>query len=87
VIGLAWAANTIVHFGLMDLAILRYAKRKIYRTLKIVTAMIELGAGLALLCFPSTTAVLLVGSHGSAVPVCFRWVSHAGLREVTRRPV
>jgi hypothetical protein len=30
VIGFAWAANTIVHFGLIDMAILRYAKRKIY---------------------------------------------------------
>jgi purine-cytosine permease-like protein len=30
VIGFAWAANTIVHFGLIDMAILRYAKRKTY---------------------------------------------------------
>jgi purine-cytosine permease-like protein len=30
VIGFAWAANTIVHFGLIDMAILRYAKRKSY---------------------------------------------------------
>ena len=30
VIGFAWAANTIAHFGLIDMAILRYAKRKIY---------------------------------------------------------
>jgi hypothetical protein len=30
VIGFAWAANTIVHFGFIDMAILRYAKRKIY---------------------------------------------------------
>jgi hypothetical protein len=32
------------------------------KTLHSVTAVIELGAGLALLFFPSTTAVLLVGS-------------------------
>jgi purine-cytosine permease-like protein len=30
VIGFAWAANTIVHFGLIDMAILRYARLKIY---------------------------------------------------------
>ena len=32
------------------------------KKLHIVTAVIELGAGLAFLCFPSTTAELLVGS-------------------------
>ena len=32
------------------------------KSLYIVTAAIELGAGLALLCFPSATVVLLVGS-------------------------
>ena len=31
------------------------------KTLHSVTAVIEVGAGLALLCFPSTTAELLVG--------------------------
>jgi Kef-type K+ transport system membrane component KefB len=31
------------------------------KTLHTVTAVIELGAGLALLCFPSTTVALLVG--------------------------
>ena len=30
VIGFSWAANTITHFGLIDMALLRYAKRKIY---------------------------------------------------------
>lgn len=30
VIGFAWAANTITHFGLIDMALLRYAKKKIY---------------------------------------------------------
>ena len=30
VIGFAWAANTITHFGLIDMALLRFAKRKIY---------------------------------------------------------
>lgn len=30
VIGFSWAANTITHFGLIDMAILRYAKRKVY---------------------------------------------------------
>ncbi len=30
VIGFAWAANTITHFGLIDMALLRYAKRSIY---------------------------------------------------------
>ncbi len=30
VIGFAWAANTITHFGLIDMALLRYAKRPIY---------------------------------------------------------
>ncbi|MCL1046749.1 hypothetical protein L2737_15660 [Shewanella electrodiphila] len=30
VIGFAWAANSITHFGLIDMAILRYAKRKSY---------------------------------------------------------
>src|SRR5271169_1615340 len=32
------------------------------KTLQTVTAVIELGAGLALLCFPSTTVALLLGS-------------------------
>src|SRR5271157_1863865 len=32
------------------------------KTLQTVTAAIELGAGLALLCFPSTTVVVLLGS-------------------------
>lgn len=27
VIGFAWAANTITHFGLIDMALLRFAKR------------------------------------------------------------
>lgn len=30
VIGFAWAANTITHFGLIDMALLRYAKKKSY---------------------------------------------------------
>ncbi|MBW8190599.1 hypothetical protein K0504_06075 [Neiella marina] len=30
VIGFAWAANSITHFGLIDMAILRYAKKKSY---------------------------------------------------------
>lgn len=30
VIGFSWAANTITHFGLIDMAILRFAKRKVY---------------------------------------------------------
>lgn len=30
VIGFAWAANTITHFGLIDMALLRYAKKKVY---------------------------------------------------------
>jgi purine-cytosine permease-like protein len=30
VIGFAWAANTLTHFGLIDMAILRYAKSSIY---------------------------------------------------------
>ncbi len=30
VIGFAWAANTITHVGLIDMALLRYAKKKIY---------------------------------------------------------
>jgi len=30
VIGFAWAANSITHFGLIDMAILRFAKRKRY---------------------------------------------------------
>lgn len=30
VIGFAWAANTFAHFGLIDMALLRYARRKIY---------------------------------------------------------
>ncbi|BDS05020.1 membrane protein [Oceaniferula spumae] len=30
VIGFAWAANTITHVGLIDMALLRYAKRPIY---------------------------------------------------------
>lgn len=30
VIGFAWAANTITHFGLIDMALLRYAKKPIY---------------------------------------------------------
>ncbi|MDQ8195614.1 hypothetical protein QEH59_14365 [Coraliomargarita sp. SDUM461004] len=30
VIGFAWAANTITHFGLIDMALLRYAKKRVY---------------------------------------------------------
>jgi len=30
VIGFAWAANTITHFGLIDMALLRYARRMVY---------------------------------------------------------
>ena len=30
VIGFSWAANTITHFGLIDMALLRYAKKKRY---------------------------------------------------------
>lgn len=30
VIGFAWAANTITHFGLVDMALLRFAKKKSY---------------------------------------------------------
>ncbi len=30
VIGLAWAANTFAHFGLIDMALLRYARKSIY---------------------------------------------------------
>lgn len=30
VIGFAWAANTITHFGLIDMALLRYAKKRWY---------------------------------------------------------
>lgn len=30
VVGFAWAANTITHFGLIDMALLRYAKKKSY---------------------------------------------------------
>ncbi len=30
VIGFGWAANTITHFGLIDMALLRFAKRKVY---------------------------------------------------------
>ena len=30
VIGFAWAANTITHFGLIDMALLRFSRRKIY---------------------------------------------------------
>jgi len=30
VIGFAWAANTLTHFGLIDMALLRYAKKKEY---------------------------------------------------------
>ncbi|MCC9655593.1 purine-cytosine permease family protein [Rhodopirellula halodulae] len=30
VAGFAWAANTITHFGLIDMALLRYAKRTVY---------------------------------------------------------
>jgi purine-cytosine permease-like protein len=30
VIGFAWAANTITHFGLIDMALFRYAKKPIY---------------------------------------------------------
>ena len=30
VTGFAWAANTITHFGLIDMALLRYAKRSVY---------------------------------------------------------
>ncbi len=30
VVGFAWAANTITHFGLIDMALLRYARKKSY---------------------------------------------------------
>jgi len=38
------------------------------KTLHTATAVIELGAGLALLCFPSATAQLLVGAPLEAAP-------------------
>jgi hypothetical protein len=38
------------------------------KTLHTATAMIELGAGLALLCFPSATVMLLVGAPLEAAP-------------------
>jgi hypothetical protein len=38
------------------------------KTLQTVTAVIELGAGLALLCFPSATVALLVGSTPLEAP-------------------
>jgi hypothetical protein len=38
------------------------------KTLHTATAVIELGAGLALLCFPSTTVMLLVGAPLEAAP-------------------
>lgn len=33
VVGFAWAANTFVHFGLIDMALLRYAKKNWYGTM------------------------------------------------------
>jgi hypothetical protein len=55
------------------------------KTLHSLTAVIELGAGLALLFFPSATAVLLVGSPldtptaltagALEEPAYFRWAS------------
>jgi purine-cytosine permease-like protein len=30
VIGFAWAANTLTHFGLIDMALFRYSKKKVY---------------------------------------------------------
>jgi hypothetical protein len=61
-----------------------------------VTAVIELGAGLALLCFPSTTVALLVGGTPLEAPAALTAARvggagllalgvHAGLREVTRK--
>jgi hypothetical protein len=38
------------------------------KTLHTLTAVIELGAGLALLCFPSVTVMLLVGAPLEAAP-------------------
>jgi hypothetical protein len=38
------------------------------KTLQTVTAVFELGAGLALLCFPSTTVALLVGGTPLEAP-------------------
>ena len=38
------------------------------KTLHTATAVIELGAGLALLCFPSATVMLLVGAPLQAAP-------------------
>ena len=38
------------------------------KTLQTVTAVIELGAGLALLCFPSATVALLVGGSPLEAP-------------------
>jgi hypothetical protein len=38
------------------------------KTLHTATAVIELGAGLALLCFPSATVMLLVGAPLKAAP-------------------
>jgi hypothetical protein len=38
------------------------------KTLHTATAVIELGAGLALLCFPSATVMLLVGAPLEAAP-------------------
>ena len=60
VIGFAWAANSITHFGLIDMAIFRFAKRKRYGLLSGVgmffghyIAWISagiMGAGAAIIC-------------------------------------
>jgi len=64
------------------------------KTLHTVTAVIELGAGLALLCRPSATVALLVGGAPLETPAALTvarvggagllaLVWHAGWREVT----
>jgi hypothetical protein len=66
------------------------------KTLHTVTAVIELGAGLALLCCPSATVVLLCGGASLDAPTALTVArvggagllvpgSHSGLREVTRK--
>jgi hypothetical protein len=50
------------------------------RTLHTVTAVLELGAGLALLCFPAATVTLLIGgSLGSPAALTVARIGAAGL--------
>ncbi|QDV25274.1 purine-cytosine permease family protein [Aureliella helgolandensis] len=81
VIGFAWAANTLTHFGLIDMALLRYAKRSVYGLC--TSAGMLLGhyiAWIAAGIMGAGTAVLLKSTIADLDPgdVAFRALGYSG---------